>query len=301
MAKKTATTAKRSAAGKAARPRSAADAFRVVPEDFDLAALDPAATPVGPRSKAAAAERVREVGVALDVLQEALYAEGAGGGRRRALLVLQGLDTSGKGGTIRHVAGLVNPQGLHIASFKKPTAAELRRDFLWRVRRQVPAPGRIGVFDRSHYEDVLVARVDGLVPAAEWRRRYRLINEFEAELAASGVTIVKCFLHISPERQKERLVARLENPAKRWKYDPHDLAVRARFTEYQAAYQDALVRCSTTVAPWYAIPSDRKWYRNWAVAQLLREALEQMAPAFPEPSYDPLVELARLQEADPLR
>ncbi|MEU4806455.1 PPK2 family polyphosphate kinase [Actinosynnema sp. NPDC023587] len=277
------------------------DALRVEPGDFEIARLDPAATPVGPKSKSEAAADLAQVAAELDALQEALYAEGTGGGRRRVLLVLQGMDTSGKGGVIRHVAGLVNPQGLHIASFKKPTRAELRHDFLWRVRRQVPAPGLIGVFDRSHYEDVLVARVDGLVPAAEWRRRYGLIDDFEAELAGSGVTTVKCFLHISPDKQRERLVERLENPAKRWKYNPGDLAARAKFPQYQAAYQDALVKCSTAVAPWYAIPADRKWYRNWAVARVLLEALREVAPVFPEPSYDPVVELARLRDADPLR
>ncbi|MEV0675792.1 PPK2 family polyphosphate kinase [Actinosynnema sp. NPDC050436] len=288
-------------AKKSAQVESVRDALRVDPDGFDIARLDPAGRPVGPRSKDAAAADLAKVGAELDALQEALYAEGTGGGRRRVLLVLQGMDTSGKGGVIRHVAGLVNPQGLHIASFKKPTRAELRHDFLWRIRRQVPAPGMIGVFDRSHYEDVLVARVDGLVPAAEWRRRYRLINDFEAELVDAGVALVKCYLHISPDKQRERLVERLENPAKRWKYNPHDVDVRAEFSRYQAAYQDALAKCSTPAAPWYAIPADRKWYRNWAVARVLLEALREVAPVFPEPSYDPVVELARLQETDPLR
>ncbi|TQM80066.1 PPK2 family polyphosphate:nucleotide phosphotransferase [Saccharothrix saharensis] len=288
-------------ATKSPQVQSISDAFRVEPEGFDLAEVDPASTPVGPKSKTAAAADMAVMGRELDALQEALYAEGTAGGHRRVLLVLQGLDTSGKGGTIRHVAGLVNPQGLHIASFKKPTRAELRHDFLWRIRRQVPQPGYIGVFDRSHYEDVLVARVDNLVPSTEWRRRYRQINAFEAELADQGVTTVKCFLHISPERQRERLIARLENPLKRWKYNPGDLEVRAKFSRYQLAYSDALVKCSTPVAPWYAVPSDRKWYRNWVVARLLLEVLRGLAPTYPEPSYDPAVELARLRDADPLR
>ncbi|MEU6155856.1 phosphate--nucleotide phosphotransferase [Actinosynnema sp. NPDC047251] len=288
-------------AKKSAQVESVRDVLRVEPAGFEIARVDPAGTPVGPRSKADAAADLAKIGVELDGLQEALYAEGTGGGRRRVLLVLQGMDTSGKGGVIRHVAGLVNPQGLRIASFKKPTRAELRHDFLWRVRRQVPGPGLIGVFDRSHYEDVLVARVDELVPAAQWRARYALINDFEAGLAEDGVTIVKCYLHISPDKQRERLVERLENPAKRWKYNPHDVDVRAKFSQYQTAYQDALAKCSTAVAPWYAIPADRKWYRNWAVARVLLEALREVAPVFPEPSYDPVVELARLQEADPLR
>ncbi|MFE2751934.1 PPK2 family polyphosphate kinase [Actinosynnema sp. NPDC059335] len=288
-------------AEKSPRVQSVSDAFRVDPESFDLAGVDPAATPVGPRSKAAAARDLAVVGEELDRLQEALYAEGVGGGTRRVLLVLQGMDTSGKGGTIRHVAGLVNPQGLRIASFKKPTRAELRHDFLWRIRRQVPPPGHIGVFDRSHYEDVLVARVDNLVPATEWQRRYRRINAFERELADEGVTIVKCFLHISPERQRDRLIARLEDPLKRWKYNPADLGARGKFSRYQVAYRDALVKCSTPAAPWFAVPSDRKWYRNWVVARLLLEALRGLAPAYPQPSYDPAVELARLRDADPLR
>jgi PPK2 family polyphosphate:nucleotide phosphotransferase len=288
-------------AKKSAQVQSISDAFRVHPEDFDLAKVDPMATPVGPQSKAEAAEDMPKIGEELDGLQEALYAEGTGGSRRRVLLVLQGMDTSGKGGTIRHVAGLVNPQGLHISSFKKPTRAELRHDFLWRIRRQVPLPGYIGVFDRSHYEDVLVARVDNLVPSTEWRRRYRQINAFETELAAEGVTTIKCFLHISPERQRERLVARLEDPVKRWKYNPADLEVRAKFSRYQLAYQDALAKCSTPAAPWFAVPSDRKWYRNWVVARLLLETLRDLTPTYPEPSYDPAVELARLRESDPLR
>ncbi|GGP73018.1 PPK2 family polyphosphate kinase [Saccharothrix coeruleofusca] len=275
--------------------------FLVDPAEFDLARVDPAATPVGPLAKRAAAEAMTSIGEQLDQLQEILFAEGLGGGRRRVLLVLQGMDTSGKGGTIRHVAGLVNPQGLRIASFKKPTEEESRHDFLWRIRREVPPPGYIGVFDRSHYEDVLVPRVEELVPESEWRDRYRRINAFEHELAEQGVTIVKCFLHISPERQRERLIARLENPVKRWKYDPGDLAVRGKFSLYQAAYSDALRECSTAVAPWYAIPADRKWYRNWAVAQVLLEALRDLAPVYPRPTYDPRVELAKIKERDPLR
>ncbi|MGM1059956.1 PPK2 family polyphosphate kinase [Saccharothrix sp. Mg75] len=287
-------------AKKSAQVQSVSDAFRVDPGAVDLAALDPAATPVGPRSKSEAADEVARIGEELDGLQEALFAEGVGGGRRSVLLVLQGMDTSGKGGTIRHVLGLVNPHGVRVAAFGRPTAAERRHDFLWRIRRQVPPPGYLGVFDRSHYEDVLVARVDGLVPAAEWRRRYGQINEFEEELVDGGTTLVKCFLHISPEKQKERLLARLEDPLKQWKYDPADLDARAGFSDYRAAYRDVLVKCSRA-APWYAVPADRKWYRNWAVASLLLETLKDLDPRRPAPSYDPEVELARLRDADPLR
>ena len=202
------------------------------------------------------------------------------------LLVLQGMDTSGKGGVISHVAGLMNPQGLHIASFKKPTPQELAHDFLWRIRAQVPAPGHIGVFDRSHYEDVLVARVNELVPEKEWRARYGAIRDFEAELAGGGATVVKCMLHISPQEQRARLLARLDDPAKRWKYNPGDLDVRARWADYRAAYTDALRETDADTAPWYVVPSDRKWYRNWAVGRLLGETLAELDPQYPRPDLD---------------
>jgi PPK2 family polyphosphate:nucleotide phosphotransferase len=272
------------------------DALRV-PRDLDLTALDPRASPVGPDDKKAAATAMAKLGERLAAGQEALFAEAAGGGRRAVLLVLQGMDTSGKGGVISHVAGLVNPQGLHIASFKKPTPEELAHDFLWRIRRQVPAPGLIGVFDRSHYEDVLVVRVNGLVPEQEWRARYAAIRAFEAELAGSGVTLVKCMLHISPQEQQERLLARLDDPAKRWKYNPGDLDVRARWADYRAAYTDALRETDTDVAPWYVVPADRKWYRNWAVAALLAETLDQLAPQYPAPAYDVVAERARVEKS----
>jgi PPK2 family polyphosphate:nucleotide phosphotransferase len=241
---------------------------------------------------------MEELAPRLDASQEALFAEGAGGGRRAVLLVLQGMDTSGKGGVIAHVAGLVNPQGLHIASFKKPTPEELAHDFLWRIRARVPAPGYIGVFDRSHYEDVLVVRVNELVPEREWRARYDAIRDFEAELTASGVTVVKCMLHISPEKQQERLLARLDDPAKRWKYNPGDVDVRARWSDYRAAYTDALRETDSDAAPWYLVPSDRKWYRNWAVAALLTETLEQLAPQYPPPDYDVVAERARVEASE---
>jgi PPK2 family polyphosphate:nucleotide phosphotransferase len=276
-------------------------ALRLEPgSPVDLAGHDPAGTPVGPDSKGKAAKAMAELAPELDDLQEALYAEGTGGGRRRVLIVLQGMDTSGKGGTIRHAAGLVNPQGLHIASFKRPTKEELRHDFLWRIRRQVPAPGIIGIFDRSHYEDVLVVRVEHLVPDDVWRKRYDQINDFEATLSGQGVTLVKCFLHISPQAQRKRLLARLDDPAKRWKYNPADLDGRAKWSEYTKAYAEALQHCASPVAPWHVIPSDRKWYRNWAVARLLRDTLRDLAPSYPAPEFDVEVERARLTEADPL-
>ena len=265
------------------------------PQDLDLTAVDPRGRPVGPRDKKAAADAMTELGERLGAQQEALYAEAAGGGHRAVLLVLQGMDTSGKGGVIEHAAGLVNPQGLHIASFKKPTPEELAHDFLWRIRRQVPAGGMIGVFDRSHYEDVLVVRVNGLVPEQEWRSRYGAIRDFEAELAAAGVAIVKCMLHISPEEQQARLLARLDDPAKRWKYNPGDVDVRGRWADYRAAYTAALQETDADSAPWYIVPADRKWYRNWAVSALLAETLEEMAPQYPPPSYDVAVERRRVE------
>ncbi|MGQ0837862.1 PPK2 family polyphosphate kinase [Actinokineospora sp.] len=274
------------------------DALRVRPGGSRPAPRD---LPVGPATKAEAAEQLADIGARLAATQEALWAEGVfGGGSRGVLLVLQGMDTSGKGGTIKHVCGLVNPQGLRISSFKKPTRAELRHDFLWRIRRQVPTPGLIGVFDRSHYEDVLIARVEELVPAATWEARYDLINEFEAELTARGTTVVKCFLHISPEEQRERLIARLKDPAKQWKYNPGDLAARSKWSHYQEAYAAALDRCSTDAAPWYTVPADRKWYRNWVVANLLLETLTELDPTLPEPDFDVPTELARITDADPL-
>jgi PPK2 family polyphosphate:nucleotide phosphotransferase len=260
----------------------------------DLDRVDTRARPVGPRDKAGAAEEMADLGKRLDHLQEALYAEATGGSPRALLLVLQGMDTSGKGGVIRHVGGLVNPQGLQIATFKKPTEEELAHDFLWRVRRQVPAPGRIGIFDRSHYEDVLIARVDSLVPEDVWQARYSQITDFEAELGAQGITIVKCMLHISAKEQAERLVARLDDPVKRWKYNPGDLDARAKWPSYQEAYAEAVRRTDTDAAPWYVIPSDRKWYRNWAIAALLAETLADLDPRFPEPDFDVDAERARL-------
>jgi PPK2 family polyphosphate:nucleotide phosphotransferase len=260
----------------------------------DLDRVDTRARPVGPRDKAGAAEEMADLGKRLDHLQEALYAEATGGSPRALLLVLQGMDTSGKGGVIRHVGGLVNPQGLQIATFKKPTDEELAHDFLWRVRRQVPAPGRIGIFDRSHYEDVLIARVDSLVPEDVWQARYSQIKDFEAELGAQGITIVKCMLHISAKEQAERLVARLDDPVKRWKYNPGDLDARAKWPAYQEAYAEAVRRTDTDAAPWYVIPSDRKWYRNWAIAALLAETLADLDPRFPEPDFDVDAERARL-------
>jgi PPK2 family polyphosphate:nucleotide phosphotransferase len=278
------------------RPERVSDLLRLPAGPVDLAALDTRATPGFAGDKAAANVELAELGPRLADLQERLYAEGRTGGERSLLVVLQGMDTSGKGGTIRHVIGQVDPQGCHLTSFKAPTKEELGHDFLWRIRRRLPPPGMIGVFDRSHYEDVLIVRVHDLVPRATWSRRYATINRFEASLATNGCHLVKVFLHISPEEQLRRLVARLDDPSKRWKFNPRDVDERALWPAYQEAYAAALEKCNTESAPWYVVPADRKWYRNWAVSKLLVEQLEDLKPGWPEPDYDVAEQRARLLE-----
>lgn len=204
------------------------------------------------------------------------------------------MDTSGKGGTVRSVLGIVNPHGVRVKGFGMPTAEERAHHFLWRIEKGLPRPGEIGVFDRSHYEDILVPRVHKLLPEAEWSARYGEITEFEHNLANHGTTVLKVFLHISREIQLERLRARLTDPTKWWKYDPADLDVRAQWDDYQRAYRDIFARTSSKHAPWYIVPADRKWYRNWAVARLLVETLEELQPRLPEPRFDVAAELARL-------
>jgi PPK2 family polyphosphate:nucleotide phosphotransferase len=260
------------------------DRLRLPPGPVDLRRIDARATPGLKGGKKAAAECDHVA--RLSLLQEQLYAEGRTGGERSVLLVLQGMDTSGKGGTVRHVVGMLDPSGLRVAAFGVPTAEERRHDFLWRIRRQLPHPGQVGVFDRSHYEDVVTVRVEKLAEPRTWRRRYDAINRFETDLASNGTRVVKCFLHISPAEQRARLLRRLDRPDKHWKFDPSDLAAREKWDEYTVAYQDALERCRSELAPWYVIPADRKWYRNWAVAQILLEQFEALALRWPEPSFD---------------
>jgi PPK2 family polyphosphate:nucleotide phosphotransferase len=262
------------------------DLLRVPSGPVDLSAYDTRATPGFEGGKAAGKAELAALGPNLSDLQERLHAEGVTGGSRSVLLVLQGIDTSGKGGTVRHVIGQVDPQGCTIASFKAPTREELAHDFLWRIRRRLPQPGKLGVFDRSHYEDVVVVRVHELVPRPTWSRRYATINRFEARLVAADTVVVKVFLHISKEEQRQRLLARLDDPTKRWKFNPRDVDERALWADYQQAYQDMLERCNTDAAPWYLVPADRKWYRNWAVAKLLVELLGDMKLAWPEPDFD---------------
>jgi PPK2 family polyphosphate:nucleotide phosphotransferase len=238
------------------------------------------ATP-GVKGKQRAAREVRKIAPKLADLQERLYAEGKAGGTRRIVVVLQGMDTSGKDGAVKHVVGLVNPGGVKITSFGKPTREELRHDFLWRFNRAVPGPGYIGVFNRSQYEDVLIVRVHDLVPKEQWEARYDLINAWEAEQVAKGVTFVKVFLHISYDEQRRRLLARLSDVRKHWKINPGDIEERTRWESYREAYAAVLQRCSTDAAPWYVVPADRKWYRNWAVSHLLLETLEELDPHWP--------------------
>jgi PPK2 family polyphosphate:nucleotide phosphotransferase len=262
------------------------DLLRVPAGPVDLSALDTRATPGFDGGKAAGKAALADLGARLSDLQEQLHAEGVKGGSRSVLLILQGMDTSGKGGVVRHVIGQVDPQGCEIASFKAPTRAELAHDFLWRIRRRLPGPGRLGVFDRSHYEDVLVVRVHNQVPRSTWSRRYASINRFEAQLVERDVRVVKVFLHISKEEQRQRLLARLDDPTKQWKFNPRDVDERAFWANYQEAYEAALERCNGDLAPWYRVPADRKWYRNWAITNILVEHLEAMAVAWPPADYD---------------
>lgn len=211
--------------------------------------------------------------------QEKLYADN----RYSLLVVLQGMDASGKDGTIKHVMRGLNPQGVQVTSFKTPSDEERDHDFLWRVHRALPRRGNIGIFNRSHYEDVLIARIEGLVPKEVWRKRYDQINRFERLLADSGTVVVKFFLHISKDEQKERFEERWHNPAKRWKFSIGDLAVRKKWDEYQRAYEDALSKCSTDWARWFIVPADKKWFRNMAVARTLVETLESLDLRYPKP------------------
>jgi len=269
--------------------------LRVADGPVTLLGYDPAAKPQAPGGKARASRELVASGRELAGQQEMLYARGATGDPRRILLVLQGTDSSGKDGVISHVVGQVGPAGVHIRSFKKPTPAEAAHHFLWRIRRALPGPGMIGVFNRSHYEDVLVPRVHGQLDEDGWQRRISEINAFERELAQAGTTIIKCFLHISFGEQRERMLARLDDPTKLWKFNPADLDERARWLDYQAAYAAMLSASSTEQAPWYVVPSDRKWYRNWAISRLLAESLAELRLSYPAADFDVEQNRARLQ------
>ena len=215
-------------------------------------------------------------------LQEKLYAQHT----QSLLVVLQAMDAGGKDGTIKKVFNSVNPQGVYVASFKAPTTDELAHDFLWRIHMNTPSKGYIGIFNRSHYEDVLIVRVNGLVPNKVWEARYDHINNFERLLSESGTRILKFYLHISKEEQRERLQARLDQPEKHWKFDPADLKTRERWDSYKEAFEAALTHCNTEYAPWHIVPANRKWYRDLVVTRAIVEALEDMKVAFPDATID---------------
>lgn len=259
-----------------------------------LASIDQSTTPGWEDGRKKAEKALAVTGDQLSDLQEQLFAEGRSGGSRSVLLVLQGMDSSGKGGIVRHVVGLVDPQGVQHASFGKPTPEELSHDFLWRIKKQLPEPGKIGVFDRSHYEDVLVARVNSLVEIDVIEERYDLINQFEADLIKNGTVIVKAMLHISKDEQKLRLGERLERPDKYWKYNPGDVDERLKWPAYQDAFQIMLDRTFTDAAPWHVIPANNKWFARLAVSQLLLEALQSLDLTWPEADFDIEGEKARL-------
>jgi PPK2 family polyphosphate:nucleotide phosphotransferase len=261
-------------------PRPTSDRWRVTPRRrLSLAQIDTATKAGAPGDKAATKDAAAALRVRLADLQGRLYAEGS----RSLLLVLQAMDAGGKDGTIRSVFTGVNPQGVRVASFKAPTEEELAHDFLWRVHAHTPRDGDIAVFNRSHYEDVLVVRVHGLAPPEVWRGRYAQIRAFEELLVAEGTTVVKVMLHISREEQRVRQQERIDDPAKRWKFSARDLEERRHWDDYLAAFEDAITKTTTRDAPWFVVPADRNWYRDWAVLTILVETLERMDPQYPEP------------------
>jgi PPK2 family polyphosphate:nucleotide phosphotransferase len=263
--------------------KTLAERFRIEPgKRVELGKRDPADAAAFP-DRGEAEVQSKADARAINEWQDKLFAEG----RRALLVVLQGTDTAGKDGTIRHVFNETGPLGVTVTSFRRPSEEELAHDFLWRVHQACPRRGCIGIFNRSHYEDVLVGRVRKLAPAEEIERRYDQINAFERMLTENGTTILKFMLHISKKEQGQRLQARLDEPKSRWKFDPHDLDDRKLWSEYQAAYEIMLNRCSTPWAPWHVIPADRKWARNAAIAAIVRETLERMDPQYPKPAWDP--------------
>ncbi|MBN1890792.1 MAG: polyphosphate kinase 2 family protein [Thermoflexales bacterium] len=259
--------------------------YRVKPgSKLDLSKWDPNDASLFQGGKKKGQKRLLELNESLEALQELLYAEH----KHKVLVILQAMDTGGKDGVIRQVFEGANPQGVRVASFKQPTPEELDHDFLWRIHKQTPSKGEIVIFNRSHYEDVLVVRVHELVPEATWAKRYKHINDFERMLASEGTTILKFFLHIDLDEQKERLQARLDEPAKHWKFSPGDLDERKLWPNYMQAYEDAISKTSTAWAPWYVVPANRKWYRNLVIATTIIEALKRLDMRYPEPSFDPV-------------
>jgi PPK2 family polyphosphate:nucleotide phosphotransferase len=291
--------------------RSVRDALRARTGPVELAAIDPRSTPAlpGKGSKAWSEEQVARLGLRIAGHQERLFASAkVGSDERRVLLVLQATDCGGKDGTVKTVVGTMNPQGVHVRSFGPPTRTELRHtiggdkqryDFLWRVERALPPAGYVGVFNRSHYEDVLVARVRSLASPEIIEERYRAIVDFEQRLVDTGTTLIKVMLHISHEEQRLRLLARLDDPTKHWKFNEADLDDRKLWYEYQRAYEIAIERTSTPAAPWYVVPADRKWYRNWAVANVVLAHLEDMKLTYPTVDLDVAALRRRLESDEP--
>lgn len=264
-----------------------------VTSGFSLPDVDTSSTPAFTGDKVTGEAALAASHDELADLLERLFAESTAGSKRALLLVVQGMDTSGKGGIMRHVVS-VNPQGVKATGFKAPTPEELAHDFLWRIEKALPEPGQLGVFDRSHYEDVLVVRVHGLVPEAVWSKRYSEINAFERKVIDSGTSMIKVMTHISKDEQKARLQERLDRPDKHYKYNPGDVEERGYWDHYMTAYQAVLNRCSSDDAPWYVVPADRKWYARLAVQQLLLEALREMNLQWPVADFDVETEKARL-------
>ncbi|MGZ0657425.1 PPK2 family polyphosphate kinase [Coraliomargarita sp. W4R53] len=260
------------------------DAYRITKtQNNDIAKVSSDPWKDLPSSKSEARKELSALHERLSELQQRFFVDR----RKKLLFVLQGMDTSGKNGTIRHVFRGVNPQGVHVASFEKPSSRELARDYLWRVHKRTPAKGEIMIFDRSHYEDVLAVRVNKLKPAKVWSKRYRHINDFEQLLTDEDTVVLKFFLHIDRDTQKQRLQERLDTPAKNWKFDQSDLVARSKWEEYVEAYEEVFDKTSTPYAPWYIIPANKKWARNLLVARIVVSCLEDMRLSYPEVDYDP--------------
>lgn len=274
-------------------PVSVRDLVRFRP-GLKLSDIDPRAIIIPAQDKLEAQAQVGALEAEVTGLQERLFAEARAGGRRRLLIVMQGMDTSGKGGATKALDRICEPLGMRLAQFGAPTKEERAHHYLWRIEQKLPAPGTIGVFDRSHYEDVLIVRVHNLVAPEEWGKRYDEINAWEKQLADDGVVFLKCMFHLSKAEQKERLLARLADPTKHWKYNPGDVDERACWDDYMEAYQVALERCHTGYAPWYVLPVDRKWQRDWLLTHMVLETLREMAPQYPPPTFDVAAEQARV-------
>ncbi|CAN7433654.1 polyphosphate kinase 2 family protein [Arthrobacter sp. LjRoot78] len=266
-------------------------------DGFKLADVDPDSTPGYPGGKSDGRALLEELDGKLATLQEQLFAEAKFGGTKRVLLILQAMDTAGKGGIVAHVVGAMDPQGVQLKAFKAPTDEEKSYDFLWRIEKEVPAAGMVGVFDRSHYEDVLIHRVHGWASPEELERRYTAINEFEARLAGSGTRIVKVMLNISRDEQKARLLARLDDPSKHWKYSSADLKERVFWDDYMAAYQAAFDKTHTEVAPWHVVPANKKWYARIAVQQLLLQAMADLNLQWPAAEFDVALERSLVERS----